>query len=493
MRDNSRRWLWPILAASVLVRLGVAFYLGDVVDAPPLLTDQRSYHALAVRLLGGHGYSFDRGWYPFTPADTPTAHWSFLYSLFVAGVYALFGAHPLAVRLVQAILGGLALPWMVYRLARTVFRPSPALPPKVGGDRGGAEKGPGGESHPLPPKVGGDRGGAERGPGGGGEGHLLPLIAAAIAAIYSYFILYAATLMTETFYIATVLWSLERGLELAGRLRARAPMRQLWPLAASLGLSLGIATLLRQSILPWVPVLFLYLFWIGWRAGWLRPAVTVAGIVGLILAACVLPWTARNYVVYHDFLLLNSNAGYAMYSAQHPMHGTVFREFDAAPLPEGWWGRPEPELDRDLMRQGIRFVLDEPGRYLLLSLSRVRAFFEFWPTPDTTLLHNVGRTGSFGLFLPFMLYGLYLSFRRQPPAIVSAHEPGGRRTFDLKLVYLFIAFYTLLHVLTWAMVRYRLLVDAVSLPFAALALFDLYERGRRWLAARIKGGRSRSL
>jgi hypothetical protein len=269
-------------------------------------------------------------------------------------------------------------------------------------------------------------------------------------------------------------------------------MLQLWPLIVSLGLSLGVATLLRQSILPWVPVLFVYLCWIGWRAGWLCPAVAAAGIVGLILVACILPWTYRNYRVYGDFLLLNSNTGYAMYSAQHPMHGTGFREFDAAPVPEGWWGRPEPELDRDLMRQGIRFVIDDPGRYLALSLSRLRAFFEFWPTPDTTLLHNVGRTGSFGLFLPFMLYGLYLSFRRQPPDIASPVAPSGRRTSGFGLLYLFIAFYTLLHVLTWAMVRYRLTVDAVLLPFAALALLDLYRRGRRWLAAHAEVGEHRA-
>jgi len=131
MKHSDHRWLWPILAASVLVRVGVAFYLGDVVDAPPLLTDQRSYHALGARLLRGHGYSFERPWYPFTPADTPTAHWSFLYPLFVAAVYAVFGAHPLAARVVQAVIGGLLLPWMVYRLARTVFRPS--SPPSGGG------------------------------------------------------------------------------------------------------------------------------------------------------------------------------------------------------------------------------------------------------------------------------------------------------------------------------------------------------------------------
>jgi hypothetical protein len=460
MRDNERHWLWLILAASVLLRVGVAFYLGDVVDAPPLLTDQRSYHFLAVRLLGGHGYSFERDWYPFTPADAPTAHWSFLYPLFVAAAYGLFGPHPLAARVVQAVLGGLLLPWMVYRLARTVFEPAPSgsLSRRVG--EGVEESGNGYQA--------------------------LPLIAAAIAAVYLYFVLYAATLMTETFYIVALLWSLDEGLTLGKHLRQGQAIPLALPLR--LGLSLGLTALLRQSVLPWVPVLFLYLLWQAWRETQLKEAVRTLALAGLILVACILPWTYRNSRVYGQFLLLNSNTGFAMYSAQHPMHGTNFREFEAAPLPHDKLKGNEAQMDRTLMSLGIQFVLDDPGRYLLLSLSRVRAFLEFWPTPDTTLLHNIGRTGSFGLLLPFILYGLYLSFRRQPPAIVPQNEPGQRQTADVGLLYLFIVFYTLLHVLTWAMVRYRLPVDAVLIPFAALALTYLNERGRGWLAARTRAG-----
>ena len=435
LKLDSRRWLALILLLSVVLRVGVALYLGDVVDAPELLTDQRSYNALGERLVTGYGFSFADNWYPFTRAGEPTSHWSFLYSLLVAGVYAVAGAHPLAMRLVQAVLGGLLLPWMVYRLARTVFST------------------PAGE--------------------GREEAEIIALVSALIAAVYGYFVLYAATLMTETFFISTLLWSLERGLALARRLRDEPTLGTLWPLGLALGLSLGLATLLRQSILPWVPVLFLYLLWLGWRRGHLRVAFVTLTLAGVILLAFIVPWTVRNYLAYDGFLLLNSNTGYAMYSAQHPMHGTSFSEFAAAPLPEGTWGRSELEMDRELLRQGIQFVIDDPGRYLLLSLSRVRAFIEFWPTPDTTLLHNIGRTGSFGLLLPFLLYGLVVALRRS----------GFLR--DNALLFLFAGFYTILHVLTWAMVRYRLPVDAALMPVAALGAVDLWQRVRAFAIRRV--------
>lgn len=61
MNTRLNRVLIAILLLSVGVRVAVALYLGDIVDAPPLLTDQRSYHALGERLITGHGFSFDRG------------------------------------------------------------------------------------------------------------------------------------------------------------------------------------------------------------------------------------------------------------------------------------------------------------------------------------------------------------------------------------------------------------------------------------------------
>ncbi len=94
---------------------------------------------------------------------------------------------------------------------------------------------------------------------------------------------------------------------------------------------------------------------------------------------------------------------------------------------------------------------------------------------DSDLISNVARAGGFGLLLPFILYGLVRSFVPKPPV----QRFSLRSTSNLLL--LFILFYTVLHVLTWALVRYRLPVDAVLMVYAGLAFADL----AAWLGNRL--------
>jgi hypothetical protein len=414
-----------IILLSVVIRVTIALYLGDQVPLPENAPDETSYSYLAERLAAGYGYSFDRPWYPFgKPAGYPTAHWSFLYTAFLAGVYKLLGPHPLFGRLAGAVVGGVLLPLVVYRLARRLFP---------------------------------DR-------------EQVALLSAGGAALYAYFALYAARLMTESLYIVALLWSIDCALALATSPRQGATDGPTARQAVLLGLSLGISSLLRQSILPWAVVLFAWLLWAGWRAGVTKRMVLSLTVAGSIMMLLILPFTVRNYRVYDDFLLLNSNAGYAMYSAQHPMHGTSFQEYAAAPIPQDLLSGDlsEAQLDRALMRRGIEFVVADPGRYLLLSLSRVRDYFECWPTADSSPINNVGRTLSITIALPFMLGGLWLTLRRQGPWRSVEFS-----TTPLALVLLFMIFYSVLHILTWSMARYRMPVDAVALPFAALAVSEL--------------------
>lgn len=401
-----RSILTLIIVVAVLLRVGVALLMGDHVVELPGIQDQISYNALALRLLGGHGYSFDAGWYPFTPANTPTAQWSFAYPAYLAGMYLLFGVHPLAARLIQAVLVGVATCLLVFSLGRRVF-----------GERAG-------------------------------------LAAAGIAAVYTYFVYYSAALMTESFFMVAAL----AALEMAFRLREKPTAGR----AARLGLCLGIAALLRQAILPFIPVLLAWLWWEGRRRlRWQHYVIPVA-VVALLIA----PWTLRNHRVYGHFLLLNANAGYAFYSSNNPALGARWSaETAVAPVPDDLLGLTEAEMDRALMRRGLGFVLADPGRYILLTLNRLGEYFKFWPSADSSLISNLQRPLSFGLLLPLTLYGLYLGRQRL-------------RAWALPL--LFFAVTAATYLLSWPTARYRVPTDACLMPLAALTLIELYSRFARW-------------
>lgn len=419
--------LIAIIFVSVVLRLAAAFAMGNQVVELPGIFDQLSYHNLAIRVLGGHGFTFGELWWPLTRAGEPTAHWSFPYTLYLTGVYALFGVSPLAGRILQAFLVGVLHPYITYRLGEKTF------------------------------------------------GKRIGLIAAAIVAVYIYYIYYGAALMTEPFYITAILFSLYFAVQLAENAN---PKRDL-TLALALGISLGLAVTLRQVFLLFLPFLFLWMWIARFRLN--RPSSLLRTSLPLlptalsfaVIAAFILPITLFNYSRFQRFVLLNTNSGYAFFWGNHPIYGTKFIPILSTPeyqamIPEEVRHLDEAALDSELLKRGIQFVVQDPKRYVLLSLSRIPPYFMFWYSSESSTLSNLSRIGSFGVFLPFMLYGLILSARKKPFWSL-AFSPQG-------LLLLFALVYSGLHILTWTLIRYRLPVDAALIPFAALALHDLAQR-----------------
>jgi hypothetical protein len=419
IRSKNLQVLLLIVLAAVLLRVAVAIWLGNEVDAPPLLTDQRSYHALGIRLSTGHGFSFDKPWYPFyLPQDSPTAHWSYLYSLFVAAIYTVFGPQVLAARVIQAILGGILLPLAVYQLTRRVLE-SPA-------------------STQLHTAL------CQRSL----NVAALPVVAAGMAAVYFYFVLYAATLMTETFFIISLLWALNRAIALADSPTLKNGL--------ALGIGLAAATLLRQSVIPGIAVIMLWLIWTAWRVHRLRQALGYRYRFSYGASLCIAPFTLRNYRVWR-VLLLNSNAGYAMYSAQHPLHGVV-SAFEAAPLPGACPGNFQPigiTMKRGTGRTG------RSGPYLLFPQSHT-SYFEF--CPHGYVIDQQYRPGGLLAFSAVYEYGMWLPCGCQARGV----KGGGGLLRDPRATDQFI-FYSVpyFHVGHAALSSAR---RCSGLPFAAIAL-----------------------
>ena len=437
---STRTALLLIISVAVLLRLAAALYLGNTVTDLPGINDQISYDGLAQRVVGGHGFSYAEGHWPATRGGEPTAHWSFLYTLYLAGIYKLFGYYPLIARILQALIAGVLQPILIWRIGTRLFNR------RVG------------------------------------------LIAAALFAVYIYFFYYAGALMTETFYITGILWTLDVSLRIVAAYRMPASERKkgYWRQWLELGLALGITVLFRQVILPFLPILFIWLWWnvrnpesSTWQKVLHWSAVKGLLGVGLILVLMIAPWTIRNYRAFGTFVLLNTNAGFAFYWGNHPIYGIKFVPLldtkyqdlippNLLPLNEG-------KLDQALLREGIKIVLDDPVRYVLLSISRIEEYIKFWPSKDSGLISNISRVGSFGILLPFMLVGLWLSTSHYRKPIYT-----GQRS-DLLIFYLFMVAYTGIHLMTWTLIRYRLPVDAVLIIFSALSFEALFKRSNRVL------------
>lgn len=425
-RQNPQKTLVMIMVVAVLLRVVTAIvFFGNSVQSLPGIFDEVSYHNLAIRLLDGHGFSFGEAWWPGTPANEPTAHWSYLYTSYVAGVYAIFGRNPIVARLIQSLLTGILMPWITYRLANRVFE----------------------KSHGL-----------ER-------AQLIALIAAGITAVYIYLFYYTAALITESFYILGIVWTFDYAVKIA---QSEESSMKDW---LGFGVALAMTVLLRQLFLLFAPFMLLWLWWAK------RPQLWKLAIPLVVTAVFMAPWTYRNYQVFDTLVPLNTNSGHAFFWGNHPSYGTQFVPI----LPTGQYyamiprnlkeqGLNEAEMDSALLELGVGFVFDDPGRYVLLSLSRFPSYFKFWPSGDSSLVSNVSRVASFGLFLPFMLAGLYLSFRQ------SFANWQARLASPYTLFYLFVLVYTGMHILTWTLIRYRVPIDAIFILFAGLALERLMVR-----------------
>ncbi|MCP4357908.1 MAG: glycosyltransferase family 39 protein [Chloroflexi bacterium] len=437
-------WLTPkkaligIILISVILRVMTALYLGNELLFMPGIADQESYHNLALRVLGGHGFSFGEMWWPATRPNEPTAHWSFLYTLYLTLIYAVFGPYPVVARLIQATAVGILAPLFVYRLAVLLFSPK-CVVASFETDFS--------------------------------KGKWIGLTAAGITAVYTYFIYYAAALMTEGFYIVAILWSFLIAIQIS-----RNPQKKnQWQIWFLLGIVFGITVLLRQLFLLFIPFILLWL----WYA--VRPRLTWLILPVIIVVALILPWTIRNYIVFDHFVMLNTNSGYAFFWGNHPIYGTKFipilpDEMGSyySLLPVNLLHLNEAKLDSALLNLSLAEIVSDPQRYILLSVSRISPYFEFWPTASSNWLSNLSRMASFGLFLPFMLIGLIRTLFYRFPSFKE------RLASPFTLVYLFVVVYSAIHILTWTLIRYRLPLDAFLTIFAGLALVKLGE----WLTTK---------
>lgn len=400
-RHKVNRYLFLILVVAFVTRMGAALYLGDTVSGLSGAHDEISYSMLGQRFATGHGMTFPEAWYPWIKADAPQSYYSFTISLYLAGIYRVFGYHPLVARLMTGVMSTF-LVWLLFLVGKRLFSTEVAL------------------------------------------------LASALAAVYAYLIFYGVTLVTETPFTLALLIAFY----LAIRMRA-GEWKGFWAWLL-LGIVLATAVLLRMAVVFFIPIL---LFWLYYAVRKHTKAWLIV-IPLVVITLAVLPLTIRNYQLWQHFLLLEAQFGHVFWNGNHPEHFGDFHPYKVFPIPaEVLTAQNDVVITNTLLRMGIQNVINQPGDFLRLTLTRLREFFLFWPTSDSTLMANLLRLFSFGLIFPFALYGLLVNLRRLS---------------ELTPIYLFMVVHTGIYAVTWTMIRYRTPLDPFFILFAAYTLHVLY-------------------
>ncbi len=405
-----RHALLTILLVALFTRVSAAFYLGNTVSGLSGAHDEISYSMLGQRFVEGYGMTFPTGWYPWVKADAPQSYYSYTISLFLAGIYALFGYYPLVARLIMGLLS-LLIVWLIYLIARRFF--------------------------------------TER----------VALLAGAIAALYTYLVFYGVTLLTETPFTLALLFAIYLSLKIKEQEQSQLITWLFFSVA------LALMVLLRMAVIFFIPLLLLWLTFAMKQPRRLYHLVVPA----LVIIMAVAPFTIRNYLLWGHFSLLETQFGHVFWNGNHPDQQWDFHPYQAFSIPaDVLASENDVVITNQLLRMGIQNVLDDPLRIVFVSMARLREFFTFWPTADSTWEANLLRVVSFGLLAPFAFVGAVANLKRWR---------------ELAPIYLFILVHTGVYAITWTMIRYRMPMEPFLIMFGAYTLELLY---LRWQANRMR-------
>ncbi len=282
------------------------------------------------------------------------------------------------------------------------------------------------------------------------------VVASCVAALYPFILFYQGLLLSETLFntfllagMAALFWWRDRGLQF-----------DLALVIASLCFALATLTKATLTVLP--PLLLATTAYLA-GAG-LRRTITT------LVAACCLysifmsPWWIRNGALLHAFVPFSTSSALNLYvgnNAHNPNAGI------------DWATNVEPEffaktnaMSDELGRQrvfneaAVSYIKSDPLNFLSAA---VKKFMRFWSIVPNAAEY---RTGLYSA-ISALSFGTILAF-----ALICA----GRRWRQWRLlapIYLVVGYFTFVHIVTIASIRYRfplepLLIALAAEPIAAL-------------------------
>ncbi|MFA5147134.1 MAG: glycosyltransferase family 39 protein [Candidatus Omnitrophota bacterium] len=394
-----------LIAVSLLLR---AFLLDLFLSRHSI--EQWEYDSIARNILAGKGFTMPHLGTTYRSFTTP------LYVFLLVLVYGMFGFDPAPVMYMQTLLS-IGACVLIFLIARKTFDEKAAL------------------------------------------------VALALTIFHPALVLYsvkkAHTLTLDLFVFSLVIFCVMK-------LRERVSLKS----AAFCGLTFGVAALSRFSIMDFLPFVLLWLFIL--MKGGLLKKVSCLAIFLIFLSVPVSGWVLRNYVIHHKFI-----PG-ASVDAEVFWRGNNMNATGSSYMPSGEPVLLEdkelyskivalPELEqREIFREeALKFVSEDPARFIMLFFRKLGYFW--WSSPTTGLLYPSLYTAvynySYAFYVLFAAAGLYMALGNKVWS-----DKG-----NLMLLVLFMLSISVFQSLFYVEGRHRWSVEPVLLIISASGITGLFE------------------
>jgi len=273
------------------------------------------------------------------------------------------------------------------------------------------------------------------------------LIAALISACYPFFVFYSALILSETLFLFAI--SVYFYFLLCSHKSA--------PLLA--GLLSGVCHLIRPSLMYFFPVVWCWQYFI-------RKISFKYVLLGILcFVVLIIPWGVRNQIVLGQFLLSTSGTGQVLWEGNNPSNisGGTSGEFRGGEnylknIPSGV---DELKIDEWKKQKAVRFIKEQPKRFVEMCWKRFLRFWHLWPNYPSY---------SKGIYkwLSLFSFGPVLFF-----AAITFWTLPEHRT-KLSLIAVFIIYYTAIHVISIGSIRYRLPLEPLLISLSAVSFSNLF-------------------
>ena len=291
---------------------------------------------------------------------------------------------------------------------------------------------------------------------------LAGFIAACLCAIYPFFLFYQGLLLSETLFDTLLL----AGVAALFCWRERGARIDLALVVACACFAAATVTKATLTFLP--PLLFAVSAWLDGLT-W-RRTLAVLAAAACLYAAFMSPWWLRNAAVLHAFVPFTTGSAINLYVGNNPhnldagidwatdVEPDVFARINAMP--------DEVARQHAFSERALGYIEQNPDTFLRAA---VKKFIRFW-----NVIPNAAefRSGLYSLvsalsFGPVLILAIACALRRR------------RQWRMLAPIYLIVGYFTFVHVVTIASLRYRLPLEPLLIAMAAEPLAALAARARK--------------